>query len=112
MCGITVLINTANRPVPSCLLQKINNTVVHRGPDSEGYFCKENLAMGSRRLSIFDTSEAGNQPFKYGDNVIVYNGAVYNHVELHKELEQLGYVFKSGTDTEVILAAYDRWGSR
>ena len=112
MCGITVLINTENRSVPSCLLQKMNNTVTHRGPDSEGYFCRENFAMGSRRLSILDTSEAGNQPFKYGDNVIIYNGAVYNYIEVRKELRDLGYVFSTGTDTEVILAAYQAWGSK
>ncbi len=92
--------------------------VAHRGPDGSG---TEHLALGGgepwgvalghRRLSIIDLSEAGRQPMVYRDRLwITYNGEVYNYVELRRELEQAGHAFHSHSDTEVILAAYDEWG--
>jgi asparagine synthase (glutamine-hydrolysing) len=93
--------------------------VALRGPDSaikgepllEYFAGRANLYLGHRRLAILDLSTAGHQPMRYGDHLwIVYNGEIYNYVELRKDLRDAGYEFKTGTDTEVILAAYDRWG--
>jgi asparagine synthase (glutamine-hydrolysing) len=94
-------------------LNRINSKIEHRGPDAEGYYVHNNVGLAHRRLSILDLSEAGNQPMVYSNNlVITYNGEVYNYVELREELVKLGYHFNTTTDTEVILAAYDAWGSK
>ena len=97
--------------------------VAHRGPDGWGTTYLDargnstqsdanwNVALGHRRLSILDLSEAGRQPMAYGGRFwISYNGEIYNYVELRKELSQRGHRFQTGTDTEVLLAAYDEWG--
>ena len=84
--------------------------MTHRGPDAEGRWWDNNIALGNRRLAIIDLSDAGNQPMHYLDRyVIVHNGEVYNYVELKEELSNKGYSFFSKTDTEVIVAAYDHW---
>jgi len=111
MCGITGIINKNNNPVDKLLTKKINNLISHRGPDDEGFYHGDNFAFGHRRLSILDLSQDGHQPMHYKDRyTITYNGEVYNYVELKNELEKEGYSFHSNTDTEVILAAYDKWG--
>jgi asparagine synthase (glutamine-hydrolysing) len=111
MCGISGIINIFLSEVDKLELIKMNNKISHRGPDSEGYHIYKNVGFGHRRLSILDLSVAGNQPMVYANNlVITYNGEVYNFIELREELVQLGYVFNTTTDTEVILAAYDAWG--
>ncbi len=92
------------------LIKKINNVISHRGPDDSGFFTNENLSLGHVRLSIQDLSSAGHQPFNYMHYSIVFNGEIYNFNEIKKELISLGYEFKSKTDTEVILASYDKWG--
>src|ERR671923_48468 len=86
----------------------------HRGPDGDGSYAAEGVALGFRRLAIIDLSEAGNQPFASEDGALrlVHNGEVYNYRELRRELEALGHRFRSVTDTEVILAAYREWGER
>jgi asparagine synthase (glutamine-hydrolysing) len=112
MCGISGIINKNSKPVSYDQIKKINDLIKHRGPDDEGYYFGENFAFGHRRLSIIDLSEAGHQPMSYKDKyVIIYNGEVYNYVELKSELLNYGYDFQTKTDTEVILAAYDKWGS-
>lgn len=111
MCGISGIISKRNAPVSPGLIKKVSDLVIHRGPDSEGFYFGANFALGHRRLSILDLSDHGHQPMEYLNRYwITYNGEVYNYLEIRKELETLGYVFRSGTDTEVILAAYDRWG--
>ena len=111
MCGITGIINKNNNPVDKLLTEKINNLISHRGPDDEGFYHGDNFAFGHRRLSILDLSQDGHQPMHYQDRyTITYNGEVYNYIELKNELEKEGYSFHSNTDTEVILAAYDKWG--
>ncbi len=89
----------------------MNRHIAHRGPDAEGIWTHNFCVLGHRRLSIIDTSAAGNQPFHLDDNslVVVFNGEIYNYLELRKELEN-SHSFKTQTDTEVILAAYKRWG--
>ena len=92
----------------------MNKKIAHRGPDGEGYYVDRNIAFGHRRLAIIDLSKAGHQPMRYvgknGEYIITYNGEVYNYIELRQELREFGYEFKSNTDTEVILASYDKWG--
>ena len=121
MCGITGIlgkqINTANYHTA---IQKMTDSIAHRGPDSQGFWNDENCFLGHRRLSIIDLSEAGNQPFisQDGRYILVYNGELYNYKDLKFELQRaehgsknIPYIFKTNTDTEVILAAYLRWGN-
>jgi asparagine synthase (glutamine-hydrolysing) len=111
MCGISGVVRKDNQRVERRVLEGMNNLVAHRGPDDEGSFYTNNIALGHRRLAILDLTEAGHQPMSFKERLtIVYNGEVYNYRELKSELEQEGYVFRSTTDTEVILAAYDHWG--
>ncbi|KAB7889878.1 asparagine synthase (glutamine-hydrolyzing) [Poseidonibacter ostreae] len=112
MCGISGIINTNNKTVEKIEIEKINRLISHRGPDDEGYFYRDNFAFGHRRLSILDLSSDGHQPMNYKDEkyTITYNGEIYNYIELKNELSELGYNFNSNTDTEVILASYDKWG--
>lgn len=111
MCGISGVINKANHKVKEESVKKINDIISHRGPDSEGFYTFQNLGFGHRRLSILDLSVLGHQPMCYLDKYwITYNGEVYNYIEIREELKTAGYFFKSDSDTEVILAAYDCWG--
>jgi asparagine synthase (glutamine-hydrolysing) len=85
--------------------------IIHRGPDDEGYYFGDMFAFGHRRLSILDLSKDGHQPMHYLERyTITYNGEVYNYLEIREELINNGYIFHSNTDTEVILASYDKWG--
>jgi len=88
------------------------DALAHRGPDDEGCFIDINIALGHRRLAVLDLSPSGHQPManRDGSLVFVYNGEVYNYLELKVELEALGYQFRSRTDTEVLLYAYEEWG--
>jgi asparagine synthase (glutamine-hydrolysing) len=90
----------------------MNLATRNRGPDDEGIFANEDVSLGHRRLSIIDLSPAGHQPMCNEDQTlwIVYNGEVYNFQEIRVQLERLGHCFKSRTDTEVILHAYEQWG--
>ncbi len=111
MCGISGIINKNSLKVEQNEIQKINDLISHRGPDDEGFYFGKNFAFGHRRLSILDLSSDGHQPMYYLDRyVITYNGEVYNYLEIKDELMKDGYIFKSHTDTEVILASYDKWG--
>ncbi len=93
------------------ILNKMMNRIIHRGPDSEGEFINENVALGFRRLSIIDLG-GGSQPIynEDGSIVIVYNGETYNFPELRSELEADGHVFATDTDTEVLVHGYEKWG--
>lgn len=84
----------------------------HRGPDDEGLFLEDNVGLGFVRLSIIDLSEAGHQPMFSRDEryVVVFNGEIFNYIELRDELKNLGHQFNTNTDTEVLLAAYQQWG--
>jgi len=111
MCGITGIINKDGTPVDEALLRAMNDRIAHRGPDADGFYVDGAVGLGHRRLSILDLSERGRQPMVRRDRYwITYNGEVYNYLELRDELEALGHRFSSGTDTEVILAAYEEWG--
>ena len=110
MCGISIAINTKNYPVDLRQIKNINDKVIHRGPDDEGFYFGKNFAFGHRRLSIIDLSKNGHQPMVRENLCITYNGEIYNYIELRNELMNLGHVFRSASDTEVILAAYHQWG--
>ncbi|MBC7187495.1 MAG: asparagine synthase (glutamine-hydrolyzing) [Calditrichaeota bacterium] len=113
MCGISGIVHKDNTPVDQRTIAQMTELVRHRGPDGEGYFSGANFALGHRRLAILDLTPAGKQPMHYLDRyVVVFNGEVYNFVELRRELEDLGYRFRTRTDVEVALAAYDRWGEQ
>jgi asparagine synthase (glutamine-hydrolysing) len=91
----------------------MNQLIFHRGPDGDGIYFGNNFAFGHRRLAIIDLSDDGHQPMAYLDNyVIIYNGEIYNYIEIRETLIDKGYTFNSKSDTEVILAAYDYWGEQ
>lgn len=113
MCGIAGFCDF-NKKVNKNILKKMTDVLHHRGPDDSGYSFYQNefanIGLGHKRLSILDLSSHGHQPMQYKDLEIVYNGEVYNFLEIKKELEQFGYSFDSDSDTEVILKAYHKWG--
>lgn len=91
--------------------EKMVDIVAYRGPDDRGAYYDGNIALGHRRLAIIDLSKEGHQPFLYKDRyVMVFNGEIYNFYELREQLQQRGYVFTTGTDTEVLIAMYDCYG--
>jgi asparagine synthase (glutamine-hydrolysing) len=113
MCGICGIITFDNKEVTIDEIELLNSYNSHRGPDGEGSYIslKGNVALGHKRLSILDLSEKGKQPMSYLDKYyITLNGEIYNYKELKSELSEIGYSFKSETDTEVLLACYDAWG--
>ena len=87
-------------------------TIKHRGPDDDGVFVKENIGLGFVRLSIIDLTLAGHQPMFSTDKryVILLNGEIYNYIELREELQRKDYIFRSGSDTEVLLNSFIEWG--
>jgi asparagine synthase (glutamine-hydrolysing) len=111
MCGISGFISITSIHEPIEVIGRMNTALSHRGPDGEGVYFGNSFVFGHRRLSIVDLSNAGHQPMHYLDRyTITYNGEIYNYKELRQELEKVGYQFKSQTDTEVIMAAYHKWG--
>lgn len=112
MCGITGIINFNKAAVDEQMLKRMTGLISYRGPDDEGYMTENNTGFGFVRLSIFDTTPAGHQPMTdaSGRFTIVYNGAVYNYIEIRNLLKNEGYNFRSQSDTEVILYSYIHWG--
>ena len=112
MCGISVVISKKSKSFDlRDDLKRMNVLIDHRGPDFNNIFIYKNVGLGHTRLSILDLSEKGNQPFSYLDKyIIVFNGEIYNFIDLREDLKKKGYKFTSHTDTEVILASYDLWG--
>lgn len=133
MCGIAGIYNTRGKGIDISRLKEMSKLISHRGPDDFGYTLIEtqtgkflsfkqlnnisplgpyNLGFAHRRLSIIDLSEHGHQPMCNEDGTVwlVYNGEVYNYQELTPQLKSLGHIFKSKTDSEVIIHAYEEWG--
>lgn len=112
MCGIAVVIGLNGRSVERTAVERMAKSLFHRGPDDGGLYVEGAVGMGFRRLSILDLSEAGHQPMisQDGQYVLVFNGEIFNYVELREDLRQLGYQFRSSGDSEVLLAAYREWG--
>src|ERR1041385_7667076 len=88
------------------LMTRMCRTLAHRGPDGEGYFIDGPVGLGHRRLAIIDLSETGAQPKFFENLSLIFNGEVYNYIELREELKKSGYVFDSQSDSEVLLKAY------
>ena len=113
MCGIVGFIDF-NKSSSLELLDKMTNTLIHRGPDGFGTNIfnnsKAHVGLGHRRLSIIDLSQLGAQPMQYQNLWISFNGEIYNHKQIKKELELLNHSFNSNSDTEVILHAFAQWG--
>jgi asparagine synthase (glutamine-hydrolysing) len=115
MCGIGGIVDNSGDAVSPANLRILGNALAHRGPDGEGMWIGDTNAIGlvHRRLAILDTSARGRQPMLSADgrHVAVFNGEIYNFLELRSELEALGRQFESDSDTEVLLAAWQEWGT-
>lgn len=114
MCGFIAAIGPGSRALDQETFQLMTRTLTHRGPDQEGFFRDDNVSMGFRRLAILDLSPTGHQPMTDEDEslVLVFNGEIFNYVELRDELRQRGHRFRSSGDAEVLLIAYKEWGER
>ena len=112
MCGIAGLFHVGTpKPVDPARVRQMTDTLAHRGPDGSGVWTARGVGLGHRRLSIIDL-EGSPQPMHSADGraTIVFNGEIYNFAELRRELAGLGAVFRTDGDTEVILAAWQKWG--
>jgi asparagine synthase (glutamine-hydrolysing) len=114
MCGILGVVDFKNRDINPESLARLRDTMFHRGPDDDGLFVDGSVGLGHRRLSIIDLTSAGHQPMTNEDGSIhvVFNGEIYNYVELARDLRARGHYFHSSTDTEVILHQYEEDGER
>lgn len=112
MCGITGIVRSDGSRVDRDLLERMNETIRHRGPDDEGYYFGDGVGLAIRRLSIIDLKH-GHQPIHNHDGTawIVFNGEIYNYRELREQLEKLGHEFYTDSDTEAIVHAYDQYGA-
>ncbi|MCL4378750.1 MAG: hypothetical protein M1409_10335 [Actinobacteria bacterium] len=110
MCGIAGCVDFSHQPQRS-LVSKMLSTIAYRGPDQKGIYIDEGIAMGIQRLSIIDL-KTGNQPMQDEDKTItvVFNGEIYNFLELRAKLEKKGYKFRTKSDTEVLIHAYKAFG--
>ncbi len=112
MCGITGIHDPHGAPIDPARLQAMTDAIAHRGPDGSGRLLQPGIALGHRRLSIIDV-EGGAQPIgnEDGQVQVVFNGEIYNFVELRAELEAAGHRFRTRSDTEVIVHAWEQWGT-
>jgi asparagine synthase (glutamine-hydrolysing) len=112
VCGIAGIVRFDGADVRPDQVKRQTDLIAHRGPDDAGVHVDGPVGLGHRRLSIVDLSPAGHQPMASADGAlwVVFNGEIYNHAALRDQLGGFGHAFKSGTDTEVILAAYRQWG--
>src|SRR4051794_20389436 len=112
MCGICGEIRFDGSVPDGAAVRGMTDAMTSRGPDSDGFWDDGPVALGHRRLAIIDLSDAGAQPMVDDSEqcAIVFNGCIYNHRELRRELERAGHRFRSASDTEVVLRAYQEWG--
>src|SRR5688572_24209004 len=110
MCGISGIAGLNNETQRNTVIRKMNDCMAHRGPDADGFYVDAHVALGHRRLSIIDLSSSANQPFKNNSEryVLVFNGEIYNFREIKARLTE--YAFKTSGDTEVVIAAFEKWG--
>ncbi len=109
MCGIVGILNRDRRPVDPHVLGDMAAALAHRGPDDEGHLVEGPVGLYHKRLSIIDLA-TGQQPMSPNGLTIVFNGEIYNYVELREELQRRGHAFKTTSDTEVILRLYAEHG--
>src|SRR3569623_2025448 len=113
MCGIAGIFHPdVHKPVAPARVAAMSDVLAHRGPDGSGIWTAPGIGLGHRRRSIIDLSDAAAQPMLTPDGqlAISYNGEIYNFREVRAELEAAGYLFRTESDTEVILAAWRQWG--
>jgi asparagine synthase (glutamine-hydrolysing) len=112
MCGLVGMVGLRGSPVDRSIVERMATAILHRGPDSNGSYFSGSVGLGFRRLAILDCSATGQQPMMSPDGQVIlcFNGEIYNYVEIRKELEDRGHVFRSSGDTEVLLHAYLEWG--
>src|SRR5215472_3168024 len=113
MCGICgIFFSNRDWRVQGDVLARMNRSIVHRGPDDEGFFVEENVGLAMRRLSIIDV-KTGHQPIsnENRDIWIVFNGEIYNHADLRTDLEKRGHQYRTRSDTETIVHLYEEYGS-
>jgi asparagine synthase (glutamine-hydrolysing) len=112
MCGIVGYVNANSSGASREILQKMNQCIVHRGPDEDGFYVKDSVGLAMRRLSIIDLA-GGQQPIFNRDKTkaIVFNGEIYNFQELRADLEKRGHEFYTNSDTEAIIHLYDEFGA-
>ncbi|WIV13331.1 asparagine synthase (glutamine-hydrolyzing) [Proteiniborus sp. MB09-C3] len=113
MCGFVGFADTTLAIDKEKVIKEMMDTIIHRGPDSGGIYTDNNVAFGFRRLKIIDLSEEASQPMYNEDKtcVMIFNGEIYNYQELRSELQERGHIFKSNTDSEVIIHAYEEYGT-
>lgn len=113
MCGIVGSLYFDSRPASASVIERMSAMLQHRGPDGQGHYTDGSLALGHRRLSIIDLSNASRQPMQSasGRFILTYNGELYNFRELRTELESRGRQFRSRGDSEVVLQAWEEWGA-
>jgi asparagine synthase (glutamine-hydrolysing) len=111
MCGIAGFVDTGNKieDKPGVIMRMLES-IRHRGPDASSYFIEDAVCLGHNRLKIIDLSDEANQPFHYDGLVLIFNGEIYNYLELKASLVKEGFSFRTTSDTEVICAAYRQWG--
>ena len=114
MCGFAGFSSNENIEKNINILKEMNEKLKHRGPDGEGYFYNNSIFLSHKRLSIIDLNERSNQPFtdKNGKHIIIFNGEIFNYIELKEELIKEKCVFFTESDTEVLLKAYIHWGPK
>lgn len=113
MCGICGAFSFDRTHIKEEDIRTMMENIRHRGPDDEGFFLNKHIGFGFQRLSILDLSSAGHQPMQdsSGRYTIVFNGEIFNYIELKNKLKAKGYDFRSNTDTEVLLSAFIEWGA-
>src|SRR5262249_5605184 len=112
MCGIAGIYNAdAAMPIAESILHRMTAALAHRGPDGDGFHIESGVGLGHRRLAIIDLA-GGQQPMFNADGslVIVFNGEIYNHLTLRCDLERQGHIFRTHSDTEAIIHAWESWG--
>jgi len=112
MCGISGFLHFDREKIADIAsIKKMSGVLSHRGPDGDGFYLNKNIALGHQRLAIIDL-KTGNQPMFSDDKSLslVFNGEIYNYIELREELRRMGYHFKTDSDSEVIIRAYEQWG--
>ena len=112
MCGFVGFLNTPEVGSPENVVRAMADRIIHRGPDDADYYVDEGISLGFRRLSIIDL-EGGRQPIlnEDGSKVLTFNGEIYNFQEIKKDLLAAGHVFKTATDSEVLLHGYEEYGA-
>ena len=112
MCGIAGILNFVDAGIRHERIKHMTDAIAHRGPDDEGIYISGKIGLGHRRLAIIDLSDDGRQPMANEDETVwvTFNGEIYNFPEIRQNLEKCGHKFRSNTDTEVIVHAYEEWG--